>query len=169
MPVPGPVTVVDSTYDEVYGDEEALALDVAVALNSELLELQAAGCDILQIDEPAMTRYHEKVADYGASALDRGLEGITVPTIIHLCYGYPLAGASQYEYEDPDALLLEVRDAGSMGSWSSCPDLPAQRAPLGRTSTGTAWMELTPTPRKFHSAWDGWVLPLASVARTLRM
>lgn len=112
--VPGPVTVVDSTYDEVYGDEEALALDVAAALNSELLELQEAGCDVLQIDEPAMTRYHEKVADYGATALDRCLEGITVPTIVHLCYGYPLTGASQYEYEYPEllSLLLDTRIGG---------------------------------------------------------
>jgi hypothetical protein len=31
--------------------------------------LWEAGCDVLQIDEPAMTRYHEKVAAYGARAL----------------------------------------------------------------------------------------------------
>ncbi|MEA2642840.1 MAG: 5-methyltetrahydropteroyltriglutamate--homocysteine methyltransferase, partial [Chloroflexota bacterium] len=52
MAVPGPVTVVDSTYDEFYGDEAALAMDVAAAINAELLEMQAAGCDVLQIDEP---------------------------------------------------------------------------------------------------------------------
>jgi methionine synthase II (cobalamin-independent) len=51
--------------DEAYGDEEALAIDVASALNLELLDLQAAGCDVVQIDEPAMTRYHKKVTAYG--------------------------------------------------------------------------------------------------------
>ena len=50
MAVPGPLTVVDSTYDEAYGNEEALAMDAAAALNEELLELQAAGCDVAQID-----------------------------------------------------------------------------------------------------------------------
>ena len=114
MSVPGPVTVVDSTYDEAYGDESALAMDVAVALNAELLELQDAGCDVLQIDEPAMTRYHEKVAEYGASALDRCLEGVTIPTLVHLCYGYPQTGDSQYEFEYPEllSLLLETRIGG---------------------------------------------------------
>jgi len=114
MAVPGPMTVVDSTYDEAYGDEAALALDVAAALNEELRELQAAGCDVLQIDEPAMTRYHEKVAAYGARALDRCLEGITVPTIVHLCYGYPGTGTQQHEYEYPEllAMLLETRIGG---------------------------------------------------------
>ncbi|HWH79086.1 MAG TPA: hypothetical protein VNT76_17005, partial [Candidatus Binatus sp.] len=90
MDVPGPMTIVDSTLDEFYkGDEAAMALDAAAALNEELRDLQAAGCDVLEIDEPAMTRYHEKVFEYGAKALDRCLEGITIPTVVHLCYGYP--------------------------------------------------------------------------------
>jgi 5-methyltetrahydropteroyltriglutamate--homocysteine methyltransferase len=114
MAVPGPMTVVDSTLDEVYGDEEALAMDVATAINAELLDLQAAGCDVLQIDEPAMTRYHEKVADYGARALDRCLEGIHAPTIVHLCYGYPGVGGRQHEYEYPELLeqLVKTRIGG---------------------------------------------------------
>lgn len=111
--VPGPSTVVDSTLDEAYGDEEALAMDVASVLNLELLDLQAAGCDVVQIDEPAMTRYHEKVTAYGASALDRCLEGIQIPTIVHLCYGYP-GGGGQHEYEYPELLeeLMKTRIGG---------------------------------------------------------
>ena len=114
MAVPGPMTVVDSTYDEAYGNEESLAMDIAAALNAEILELQAAGCDVVQIDEPAMTRYHEKVAGYGARALDRCLEGVTIPAIVHLCYGYPLGQSLQHEYEYPEllAMLLETRIGG---------------------------------------------------------
>ena len=105
MDVPGPMTVVDSTLDEFYkGDEAAMAMDVAAAINEELRDLQAAGCDVLEIDEPAMTRYHEKVFAYGAKALDRCLEGITVPTVVHLCYGYPGGGGRQHEYEYPELL-----------------------------------------------------------------
>ena len=112
--VPGPMTVVDSTYDEAYGNEEALAMDAAAALNAELLDLQAAGCDVAQLDEPAMTRLPEKVAAYGAQALDRCLEGVTMPTIVHLCYGYPLGGARQHKYEYPEllSLLMESRIGG---------------------------------------------------------
>jgi 5-methyltetrahydropteroyltriglutamate--homocysteine methyltransferase len=107
MAVPGPMTVVDSTLDEAYADEATLAMDVAAALNEELRDLQAAGCDVLQIDEPAMTRYHEKVFAYGADALDRCLEGIHTPTIVHLCYGYPGSLSQQHQYEYPE-LLTEL-------------------------------------------------------------
>jgi 5-methyltetrahydropteroyltriglutamate--homocysteine methyltransferase len=114
MAVPGPMTVVDSTLDETYKDEAAMAMDVATAINQELRDLQAAGCDVLQIDEPAMTRYHEKVFAYGARALERCLEGIHIPTLVHLCYGYPGGGGRQHEYEYPELLqeLMKTRIAG---------------------------------------------------------
>ena len=114
MDVPGPMTVVDSTLDEYYNDEAAMAMDVAAALNEELRDLQAAGCDVLEIDEPAMTRYHEKVFAYGAKALDRCLEGIHIPTVVHLCYGYPGGLSQQHEYEYPELLseLMKTRIGG---------------------------------------------------------
>jgi 5-methyltetrahydropteroyltriglutamate--homocysteine methyltransferase len=114
MAVPGPMTVIDSAANEFYQDEEELAFDIAAALNAELLDLQSAGANVLQIDEPAMTRYHDKVRAYGASALDRCLDGITVPTIVHLCYGYPGGGAlqHQYHYEDLLPLLMQTRIGG---------------------------------------------------------
>jgi 5-methyltetrahydropteroyltriglutamate--homocysteine methyltransferase len=114
MAVPGPMTVIDSAANEFYDDDEELAFDIAAALNGELRDLQAAGCAVLQIDEPAMTRYHDKVRAYGARALDRCLDGITVPTIVHLCYGYPGGGALQHEYhyEDLLPLLMQTRIGG---------------------------------------------------------
>ena len=104
MAVPGPMTVVDSVLNEFYADEAELAFDAAAAINGELRDLQAAGCAVLQIDEPAMTRYHDKVAAYGAKALDRCLDGITVPTVVHLCYGYPGGGERQHQYKYEDLL-----------------------------------------------------------------
>ena len=114
MAVPGPMTVIDSSSNEFYEDEEEFAFDVAAALNGELRDLQAAGCAVLQIDEPAMTRYHDKVRAHGAKALDRCLDGITVPTIVHLCYGYPGGGAlqHQYHYEGVPPLLMQTRISG---------------------------------------------------------
>ena len=81
-----------------------------------MLDLQAAGADIVQIDEPAMTRYHEKVSAYGAWALNPCLGGITIPTIVHLCYGYPGTGISQHEYEYPE--LLELHSETRIGGFS---------------------------------------------------
>jgi 5-methyltetrahydropteroyltriglutamate--homocysteine methyltransferase len=114
MAVPGPMTVIDSTLDETYRDEVTMAMDVAAALNEELRDLQAAGCDVVQIDEPAMTRYHEKVFEYGARALDRCLEGIQIPSIVHLCYGYPGGVGQQHEYEYPELLeeLMKTKIRG---------------------------------------------------------
>jgi 5-methyltetrahydropteroyltriglutamate--homocysteine methyltransferase len=114
MAVPGPMTVIDSVVNEAYGDEAELAMDVAAAINAELLDLQEGGCDAVQIDEPAMTRYHEKVAAYGARALDRCLEGIRVPAIVHLCYGYPGGSALQHQYEYPELLrqLMQTKIGG---------------------------------------------------------
>jgi 5-methyltetrahydropteroyltriglutamate--homocysteine methyltransferase len=114
MAVPGPMTVIDSSWNEFYKDEAEQAMDIAAAINAELLDLQAAGCDVLQIDEPAMTRYHDKVRNYGAKALDRCLDGIRVPTIVHLCYGYPGGGSLQHQYEYTDLLpeLMKTKISG---------------------------------------------------------
>lgn len=114
MALAGPMTVIDSALNEAYKDEAELAMDVAAAVNAELLDLQAAGCDMVQLDEPAMTRYHEKVFDYGARALDRCLEGVTVPTVVHLCYGYPGGAALQHHYTYPELLdrLMQTRISG---------------------------------------------------------
>jgi 5-methyltetrahydropteroyltriglutamate--homocysteine methyltransferase len=112
--VPGPMTLVDSALNEFYADEAELAMDAAVAINGELRDLEAAGCDVLQIDEPAMTRYHDKVVAYGVKALDRCLDGITVPTVVHLCYGYPGGAGLQHHYQYSDLLphLMETRIGG---------------------------------------------------------
>jgi 5-methyltetrahydropteroyltriglutamate--homocysteine methyltransferase len=108
------MSVIDSAANQAYDDEAELAFDIATAINGELRDLQAAGCDVVQIDEPAMTRYHDKVRAYGAKALDRCLEGIEIPAIVHLCYGYPGGGdlQHQYQYADLLPLLMETKISG---------------------------------------------------------
>lgn len=127
MQVPGPMTVIDSSSVESYDREDDLAMDIAAALNIDLLDLQAAGCDLIQIDEPAMTRYHDKVRAYGAAALDRCLEGVTVPTIVHLCYGYPGGEGLQYQYEYGQLLplLMQTRIGGFTVEFGRSPFDPA--------------------------------------------
>jgi 5-methyltetrahydropteroyltriglutamate--homocysteine methyltransferase len=129
--IAGPMTVIDSTLNEAYGDEAELAMDIAAAVNAELLDLQAAGCDALQLDEPAMTRYHDKVMGYGARALDRCLEGITVPTFVHLCFGYPGGASLQHHYTYPELLdaLLQTRIGGFTVEFARSSFDPAVLAP----------------------------------------
>ncbi len=86
--LPGPSTLVDGTADEHYGDERALALAYATALNEEIRGLAAAGCEMVQLDEPVFTRIPWKLADWGVEALDRAFDGTAVTSCVHICYGY---------------------------------------------------------------------------------
>jgi 5-methyltetrahydropteroyltriglutamate--homocysteine methyltransferase len=74
--------------DDYYGDEEAVALAYADAVNAEIKDLFAAGADVVQIDEPWMQQHPEKARRYGLKALDRALDGVTGTIAVHLCFGY---------------------------------------------------------------------------------
>src|SRR3989441_12363901 len=50
--VPGPFTITQQAQNDYYRDEKALALDIAAAVNEEIKSLQAAGADVVQLDEP---------------------------------------------------------------------------------------------------------------------
>jgi 5-methyltetrahydropteroyltriglutamate--homocysteine methyltransferase len=88
MTVPGPFTMSKQAQDDHYGDEEAVAMDYASAVNAEIKDLFAAGADIVQIDEPWMQQHPDKARAYGVKALDRALAGVTGTVAVHLCFGY---------------------------------------------------------------------------------
>jgi 5-methyltetrahydropteroyltriglutamate--homocysteine methyltransferase len=89
--LPGPFTMAQQAQDDYYKDEEALALAFAAAVNEELRDLKRAGADVLQLDEPWLQARPERAARYGVRAINRALEGIPGPTIVHLCFGYAAA------------------------------------------------------------------------------
>ena len=86
--VPGPFTMAQQAQDDFYGDGEALAVAYAGAVNEEIKDLFAAGCDIVQLDEPYMQARPDKARAYGLKALERALEGVTGTTALHICFGY---------------------------------------------------------------------------------
>jgi 5-methyltetrahydropteroyltriglutamate--homocysteine methyltransferase len=86
--VPGPFTLSKQAQDEFYRDPEAMALDYAAAVNAEIVDLFAAGADIVQLDEPWMQQHPDDARRYGLKALDRALRGATGTTAVHLCFGY---------------------------------------------------------------------------------
>jgi 5-methyltetrahydropteroyltriglutamate--homocysteine methyltransferase len=86
--VPGPFTLAQQMQNEFYADEAELAMDLAVAVNEELCELKATGVDVVQIDEPWVRAAPDKAARYGVPAINRALEGIEGPTVVHICLGY---------------------------------------------------------------------------------
>jgi len=89
--LPGPFTLAMQAKDDFYGDDEAMAMDYAVAVNEELRDLKATGVDVLQLDEPWLQARPEQATRYGVRAINRALAGIAGPTIVHLCFGYAAA------------------------------------------------------------------------------
>jgi 5-methyltetrahydropteroyltriglutamate--homocysteine methyltransferase len=86
--VPGPFTLTQLTQDEHYGDERAMALDFAAAVNDEVRALFAAGADVVQLDEPYLEARPERAREYAVEAIDRALDGVDGTTALHLCFGY---------------------------------------------------------------------------------
>jgi len=74
--------------DEFYKDDEELAMAFAAAVNAEALELQRAGADVIQLDEPWVRNDPAAAKRYAVKAINRALQGITVPTVVHICFGY---------------------------------------------------------------------------------
>ncbi len=86
--VPGPFTMSQQAQNDAYDSEAELALAYAGAVNAEILDLFAAGADIVQIDEPYMQARPEKAREFGVAALNRALHGVLGTTAVHICFGY---------------------------------------------------------------------------------
>jgi 5-methyltetrahydropteroyltriglutamate--homocysteine methyltransferase len=86
--LPGPFTLSRQVQDDHYRDEEALAMAYAEAVNAELRALKASGVDVLQLDEPWVRTAPEAAKRWGIKAINRALEGIEGPTVVHVCFGY---------------------------------------------------------------------------------
>jgi len=86
--IPGPFTLAQQCENQCYKDEEEMAMDFAVAVNEELKALKATGVDVVQLDEPWVRSAPDKAARYGVKAIDRALQGVPGPTVVHICLGY---------------------------------------------------------------------------------
>ena len=95
--MPGPMTIVDTVADQYYGSREKLAMAFAELLNQEALALQADGVDVIQFDEPAFNVYMDDVKTWGIAALERAIEGLSVTTVVHICYGYGIKANNDWK------------------------------------------------------------------------
>src|SRR5204863_994608 len=86
--LPGPFTMTQQAKNEHYQDPEELAMDFAVAVNEEVRDLQAAGADVIQLDDPWLRNDPDAAKRIAVRALNRALEGLKVTTAVHLCFGY---------------------------------------------------------------------------------
>lgn len=86
--LPGPMTICDTVADDHYGRRADMAMAFADLLNAEAKELEAAGCDVIQFDEPAFNAFTEEAVEWGIVALERAAAGLKCTTAVHICYGY---------------------------------------------------------------------------------
>ncbi len=116
--LPGPMTIVDTLADEYFRDRRALAMEFARVLNEEIRDLEKAGLDIVQLDEPAFNVYMADVAAWGIEALHRAVDGLSCTTAVHICYGYGIKanidwkrtlGNEWRQYEQTFPLLARSR------------------------------------------------------------
>jgi len=112
--LPGPMTMIDTLYDRHYKSREKLAWEFATILNQEARELEAAGVDIIQFDEPSFNVFFDEMKDWGVAALERAVEGLSAQTAVHICYGYGIKantdwkatlGSEWRQYEESFPLL----------------------------------------------------------------
>ena len=86
--LPGPFTLAQQAENSFYRDHEEMVMDLAVAVNQEAHDLQKAGADVIQLDEPWVRNDPEAARRYAVKAINRALQGITVPTAVRICFGY---------------------------------------------------------------------------------
>ncbi len=121
LTIPGPMTIVDTIHDAHYRSRARLGMELAALINDEARELEAAGVDMIQLDEPAFNVYMDEVRDWGIAALDRAVAGLTCRTAIHICYGYGIKanidwkrtlGSEWRQYEQTFPLLARSQIGG---------------------------------------------------------
>ncbi len=82
-------------WNEHYPDDRAMILDLCSITNAELRELAAAGCKVIQVEEPPhhgrSTRPEctDEELQFLTDAFNRQLEGVNAEIWVHTCWGNP--------------------------------------------------------------------------------
>ncbi len=82
----GPYTIMDWSFNEYYPSRRATALAIAEVIHDEAKDLERAGAQYIQIDEPAISTRLDEI-DLAIEALGIVTKGLRAKTITHICYG----------------------------------------------------------------------------------
>jgi len=151
--LPGPFTMGQQVKDEFYKDAEAMCMDYAAAVNAEAHDLVKAGADVIQLDEPWLRNNPEEAKLYAVKVINRALEGLTVPTVVHLCFGYaavvrggkPTGYAFLPQLADSIAQQISIESAQPKIDLGVLQDLAPKKIMLGVIDLGDPEIE---TPKK---------------------
>src|ERR1700755_2303150 len=148
--LPGPFTMSQQAKNEFYKDDEELAMAFAEAVNAEALELEKAGADVIQLDEPWVRNNPDLARRYAVKAITRALKGITVPTVVHLCFGYaavvpgstkPAGYSFLAELADTSAEQISIEAAQPKLDLGVLKDLSSKKIMLGVLDLGNPEIE----------------------------
>lgn len=117
----GPLSLSRRVRDHVYRDERGFVLALADMLNSEARRLADAGARYLQIDEPFLAGYPQRV-DLALEAVARVVRDVDAVWMLHICWGNRYARPlwqGHYDFLFPavmqapvDQLVLEFARTG---------------------------------------------------------
>ena len=147
--LPGPFTMAQQAHDEHYGSIDEMAMAFAAAVNEEVLDLQAAGADVIQIDEPWLRNDPVAANRFAVKAINRALQGVTIPTVVHLCFGYaavvpgqkPTGYAFLTQLADSTAEQISIECAQPALDLGMLKDLSNKKILLGVVDLGSPVIE----------------------------
>ena len=136
--VPGPFTMAQQVQNDYYSDRASLAMDYAVAVNEEVRALFEAGADVVQLDEPWLQAHADDAKEFGVTAINKALEGVSGTTGLHLCFGYAAVvknKSTSYEFlaelDDSLADLISIEAAQPNLDLSVLARLPSKTIVVG--------------------------------------
>jgi 5-methyltetrahydropteroyltriglutamate--homocysteine methyltransferase len=146
--IPGPFTMMQQAQNDYYPTAEAGAMDYAEAVNAEIRDLFAAGVDMVQLDEPYAQARPQEAKKYAVKAINRALEQVGGPTIVHLCFGYahivherPNGYSFLSELEGTVANVISIEAAQPNLDLSILRELPTKSVMLGVINLGDPRVE----------------------------
>jgi 5-methyltetrahydropteroyltriglutamate--homocysteine methyltransferase len=147
--LPGPFTMAQQAQNDFYQDEDEMVMDFAAAVNEEVRDLEKAGADVIQLDDPWLRNDPEAAKRIAVKALNRALEGLSVPTVVHLCFGYAAVVNTQKpagysflpELADSTAQQISIEAAQPKLDLGILADLANKKIVLGVIDLGDAKVE----------------------------
>jgi 5-methyltetrahydropteroyltriglutamate--homocysteine methyltransferase len=114
-----------ATNDLHYDNARDRAMDIAKAINEDILEVDALGVDFIQIDEFTWPYFFE---DWAIEAFNRAIEGVKNAKIVcHVCWGN--WGGTPAYFPDETAQAGEIFDLTKRGEDAAAPAATASILP----------------------------------------
>lgn len=87
-PLPGALTLLTPTVlKSGYKDKESIVADLVTIINKECKDLVAAGCNFIQIDEPAFDSWFHAAPRLVVDIFNQTVRGVNAKIAIHICFG----------------------------------------------------------------------------------